>query len=477
MLSPRRCNACYEIIHPAAHICPHCRSAQAKSRWATIGSVLKWIGSITAVLSLIFAMVQLRTIVADKVNRDRAIFELLAAARFQAEAQDLEGAWNLAGQAMALNSTSPQARSLQVELALQRLRKTIHYTTSINEADLRHMIPILHRGVIAGTNRQQADVLAHLARANELLHPNIDVDLYYERALAKDPDNVYANAWYGCWLMKPNVWKSDHRQRALLAIPHLRQALSSGRESVMARTLQIDCLNGYRDLEELQPEVGIELLTIGSALKDAPEDLPEMLYEELAVGFYFLVEQWDLREAYFKRHAPGRILEVFSFLCHRAGLEKKSDTALLRKQLLIEAVLLEAAGRADEALSRLTTLLDGSFSNFDLTDARRLREQVWENKGARLSNSLFVRSMDSLGSGKAAGLREEDIILAINRRPITDFENWDAALAAIPPEARNYLATVLRGKTAITLTLPRGNLGIYFQPCRVPERLIDARRQ
>lgn len=454
MLSPRRCSACYGIIHPSARICPHCRTAQAKSRLVTLGHALKWIGSITAVLSLVFAMVQLRTIVADKVNRDRAVFELLAAARFQAEVQDLEGAWNLAGQAMELNPVSPALRSLQVELAMQRLRNTTRDTTSINEADLRHMIPILHRGVITGTNRQRADVLAHLARANELLHPNIDVDLYFERALAKEPDNVYANAWYGWWLLKPNIWKPYDRKHALLAIPHFRQALSSGRESVMARTLQIDCLNGYRDVEELQPEIGIELLTIGSTQKDAPEDLPEMLYKKLAVSFYFLVEQWDRREEYFKRHAPGRILEVFSFLCLRGGLEKKSNPALLRKQLLIEAVLLEAAGRADEALCSLTPLLDGSFSSFDLTDARRLREQVWENQGTTLSNTLFVRTTNSVGSGIIAGLRDEDIILAIDYRPITDFESWDAAQATIPTEARDYPATVLREETVITLTLP-----------------------
>jgi hypothetical protein len=46
-------------------------------------------------LSLVFALVQLNTLIGDKVHRDHAEEELVAAARYQAEAKDLDGAWKL----------------------------------------------------------------------------------------------------------------------------------------------------------------------------------------------------------------------------------------------------------------------------------------------------------------------------------------------------------------------------------------------
>ena len=67
------------------------RAATGKASESTggAGTVLKWIGGGTAVLSLIFGLRQLSVLISDARDRQRQATELIAAGRLQQAARDL----------------------------------------------------------------------------------------------------------------------------------------------------------------------------------------------------------------------------------------------------------------------------------------------------------------------------------------------------------------------------------------------------
>ena len=59
-IKSKHCIACIESIHKDAKICPFCRSSQHISPSLSVTlNIIKWIGGITAVVSLLLAVTQL----------------------------------------------------------------------------------------------------------------------------------------------------------------------------------------------------------------------------------------------------------------------------------------------------------------------------------------------------------------------------------------------------------------------------------
>ena len=90
--SPHRCIACYESIHSDASICHHCGTSQIKHYWAGLGGVLKWVGGVTAVLSLVAGSLQLNSLYKDWHKNQNAVDNYLIAARHQLNSGDSESA-------------------------------------------------------------------------------------------------------------------------------------------------------------------------------------------------------------------------------------------------------------------------------------------------------------------------------------------------------------------------------------------------
>ena len=89
----KSCVACYESIHSKAVKCRYCGTEQNPKPWNAVARVLKWMGGITAVISLVLGTVQINGLFSDWQERKVAVSQLIEAAALQTDASDYKGAW------------------------------------------------------------------------------------------------------------------------------------------------------------------------------------------------------------------------------------------------------------------------------------------------------------------------------------------------------------------------------------------------
>ena len=77
----KACIACFEAIHAEARLCPHCRSPQKVRKWQAAGSFLKWVGGITAVISLVIGTYRINELYQSWRERAETVQEFLRAHR------------------------------------------------------------------------------------------------------------------------------------------------------------------------------------------------------------------------------------------------------------------------------------------------------------------------------------------------------------------------------------------------------------
>lgn len=349
-----RCVACREVIQPEARLCPHCRSPQSPGRWRAVGSVLKWVGGITAVISLVFGMVRANELYSSWRERSEAVEELVRAVEMQMRAKDYRGSWRLLAQARELEPGSREARRLQITLAMAWLRD-IRVSGDQNFTEIvDRLLPALYRGATSPRDVAVADVLAHIGWANYLKSRDgdrqVEIDANYERALALDPGNVYAHAHFGHWVLQP-ANPRDYAENDLdKAKRHFAAALDGGRASDYVANLALIALTqsaaAGADLEaiRLANRVRRTDFTPRARLRDALL----RVYSPRATR-YMSRERLDLLTS---AMPPKDLLETYLWLL--GGPPAKSRDSHFHKFAV--ALLTEAAGDSAKALSLYRSL-------------------------------------------------------------------------------------------------------------------------
>jgi hypothetical protein len=251
------CVACCEPIHPEARVCPHCGSPQAPRRWQAVGAALKWVGGITAVTSLVFAMVQLEDLPSTWRDRGEAVDELVAAARFQVDTRDYEGAWQLLGQALDLEPGSREARALQAPLAMAWLRHLWFRDVEHRPEVVDRLMPSLYLGVNRPKQTSVADIQAHIGWGNNLKffdgRPHGQIDTHYARALELDPGNVYAHVFWGIWVLNETNTHAYAESKLAKARRHFTAAFDSVQErDYVTKVTLAALLKSYVDGAQLE---------------------------------------------------------------------------------------------------------------------------------------------------------------------------------------------------------------------------------
>ena len=124
---------------------------------------LAWVGSITAVFSLIAGIYGGWAFLSGQLERRRAIDRLLAAEAVQLHSSDYESAWNTLAQAATIDSSSARVQQAQEDVAMQWL-DNIRISGDQTFASITEKLePVLIRGVASAKSPQrQADLMAHL---------------------------------------------------------------------------------------------------------------------------------------------------------------------------------------------------------------------------------------------------------------------------------------------------------------------------
>jgi hypothetical protein len=231
----------------------------------TGATLLKWVGGVTAVLSLVFAVQKFTQMITDTRERQRTTSELYRVGKMQESSADYAAAWSSFEQGLKtaepggqlaklmgrLDEERRQLREAQEDLAmrwLENLRVNASKGESFTDA-VAPLTPVLTRGITASSGARKADLLAHLGWANFLRwrdgQRELTPDRHYQEALVADSLNPYAHAYLAHW----SLWT-----RGQAALPeanaHFAAALRSRRARAEVRSKQTAALINLSDAGE-----------------------------------------------------------------------------------------------------------------------------------------------------------------------------------------------------------------------------------
>jgi tetratricopeptide (TPR) repeat protein len=332
---------------------PHAEKAEKSG----MDSVKKWIGFVAAILSLGSAVWALMHAQADKNARAAEATSLLAAGRLEEKAGDYEHAWDnfekagkIASKDGVLAKLVGGATQQQHEAhdALEELAELwVRESKASDEQGLGdiadHSIKVLSAEVDGATGVRKADMLAHIGYAYFLKEraanggdgPISDKPAqFYQEAIAVDPQNPFANAFWGHLIIWTHGSVDDAKQ-------HFAAALASGREHAVVRHFQIAGLsNGHSDaVEAAWWQALYDMQKAGEAI-DANSQ------HDMESSYYFLAQHDDERKTQFAAVPPAEHEEMARALIKTGGGE---NGLVPLKVILAES--LEAQGKKDEALT------------------------------------------------------------------------------------------------------------------------------
>lgn len=295
---------------------------------------LKWVTALTAILSLFFAVQKVTQTIDENASRAQQINELLRVATMQQQATDYARAWDSLTEAATLaNSGDALARLLgqhdadSAKVRTQREELAMAWLMDIRVPDgkpfaevIDKLVPVLEHGTANATPQHKADLLAHIGWSyflrNRDGHSDFDPSQQYAQAIALDPDNPYAHAYWGHLLAWHNAQAADTAVRE-----HFDTALRSGRDRNRVRDMQLIAYNNEGEAgtpEFLQ--IVVEMTKNGEAIPERYNRQIEAIFEnacntygkELLRTLKTTIASADLAAVY-ARFGDASTLEAQSF--------------------------------------------------------------------------------------------------------------------------------------------------------------------
>ena len=433
-----RCIACLEPINQGASICPSCGSSQ--SRFHRFSPALKWIGGITAVLSLVMLATQVQGLISQWQRTQEAVQERVEGARLQQEMGDLIGALREVSGALELDPTSSDARAFQVELVLSYLQETNaiaedakpfeRYDQVVEEN--KDLINILYRGAASADGDRKATLMAFLGWLNILRLrsglEDIDPDQHFSYALKLDPDNLYANLMWAAWI--PNRYNpNSYDEQAGMARSMFALALEvAGDKRRWVREMQV---HAYRNRQHELLRIGLDMHRHGEF-----QDI-----RNYPIGpFLDLISQDHLRERAWtelnESFTSDELVQITDWLLStlpplgQEDMRRQVQNKYREALLVAQGRLRQAQGKHSEALNRYLLaqglfIARSRFNNGMRYAAREFGDVIVElirdvatAQGIGTNTALVSFGRSHISTAHEAGLKDGDVILRINDKDL-----------------------------------------------------------
>ena len=214
---------------------------RAKRAWAVIAA---WIAGISAVLGFIGATTGFFGNIRDHFHHNAALDLQFATAQSQSRQGDYQAAVQTYADILKADPVSRPALDQQLQttmLWVENFHVYVHeneYAGPAAAPQLDQIITILDSGLPRTKGTANADVEAHLGWAHWLNQHIAEREFGntaehdFRAALATDPNNVYAHAMLGNWMMQNGGDFED-------AIHHFQSAVGTGKARPFVRVLQI----------------------------------------------------------------------------------------------------------------------------------------------------------------------------------------------------------------------------------------------
>jgi tetratricopeptide (TPR) repeat protein len=313
---------------------------------------MKWIGIAAALLSFGTAVYGVLHAQADMRERSRVVSEQLAAGRLEQAAGDYPGAMQSLEKARAaadedglfakllggLGRQRQTVRAAQEDLAMEWARAAHAPEGHTFSETTDKLVGILSAGANGSSGARKADLLAHLGWAYFLRQRDGDAlrpDLQYREATAADPDNPYANAFWGHYILWSNgeLTAAKARFAAALATPRARATV---------RQFQLAALENSRS-----DTLEAEWWRVINEMHKSGEPLSVHILQEMASRDYFALQDDKNLTRLIAAVGPDDQAELQRTILASEALDAGDR---LNAQAVL-AVALEASGNREEALA------------------------------------------------------------------------------------------------------------------------------
>lgn len=326
--------------------------------------VLKWIGYLTAIFSLFATIWGVGKYLYGRAETRKNLSDFLATEAEQEKSGDYSSAWQTLEKAAKLDSDFVKVRAAQERLAVLWL-DDMHLQENQKWSDVvQKLEPILTRAVAsAKPGPRQADLRAHIGWVYflESRDGRFDLDpaVPYREAIAEDPNNPYAEAMWGHWIL----W--DHCYRIKEAEPHFAAALTSQREGNFVRHLQLAALLSCNTEEADQ-----EVIRVANAMRKEQRAIDDWERSQILGPYFFeLGHPTPKSSSFINAVPPPEHVATFHWLFDSLDASGDGSSSNRVSRVYYLAQLEEAAGQRQEALASYKLLLSQIRPTSTLWDA------------------------------------------------------------------------------------------------------------
>jgi len=303
--------------------------------------ILKWLGYATAILSLLFGVRELIKLVLDRIESHRKVDALLISEDVELKGRDYASAWRTLEQASQLEPNSSKVHLAQENLAMAwlediRVREKQEWSTIVDKLE-----PVLTRGIASTKDSQRsADLLAHVGWCYFLRSRDgifgMDPAGAYARAVEKDPNNPYAEAMWGHWIL----WNGGKLSEAS---KHFSAGLVSGRHRDFVRNLQCAALS-----ERQEDEFDEEMIRVANGIRLEHGSVDADIADKIFFIYYVRVLRSNPGSNPFLHVlAPAEQIATFRWLFDSIDFDEWKSL----ERTCYLAMLQEVAGQREEALA------------------------------------------------------------------------------------------------------------------------------
>lgn len=332
--------------------------------------MLGWIGVVTAVIGLITGLSGVVGPLKGWWNQGRQSHALLAAAQRQSELGEYSASLDTLAEILKENPGDKQAQHAQLDVAMLWIEDmSIPQHRAQDVAAQAHSIfdrltPILEGGLGSAKDYRAADVVAHLGWLN-LLKWKITgqdgiMDSHFSEALQMDPENVFANAMMGNWILQTHGSLGE-------ATAHFATSLKSGKAKTFVRSCQLGGMIYNNDAG-----VPAELIRVANQMRKDKDPISDGDRGRI-LGYFSTTIGTDaeLRNLV-SALPPDEMRATYEWLSPPDPQE--SDFSKMERRF-IEANIDEASGKRDQAL-QIYRSLETETRNSNLHIAQRVQDAV-----------------------------------------------------------------------------------------------------
>lgn len=364
------CIACKEPIPAEAAVCFHCQTRQVPQKEPGSKRLLAKIGIVTTVIGLITGLSGLMGPLKGWWKQGHQSRVLLVTAQRQQELGEYSAAMDTLDEILKATPGDKPALHARLDIAMEwidNMRTPRHDLDAVApqaRVIFDRLTPVLEGGLGTSKDYRAADVVAHLGWLNllkwRITGQSAIIESHLREALRMEPENVFANAMFGEWVLLTHGSLEEARA-------HFSAALKSGKAKTFVRACQLEGM-----IYDYDPGVRAELIRVANQMRKDNDPISDG--DRGRIHSYFsttIGTDAELREVV-SAAPPDEVWATYEWV---SPPETESSDFDKLERRFIQANIDEVSGKREEAL-QIYRSLEEEIKDPNLHITQRVREAV-----------------------------------------------------------------------------------------------------